>query len=91
MVSSTRRFRTGATRRPGCPCGASTARRGGPPAEMLAGVDTLVFDIQDVGVRYYTYLATLVYVLEEARRAASSRASCSIGPIPSPARSSRGR
>jgi len=42
------------------------ARR--PSAEMLAGIDTLVFDIQDVGVRYYTYLTTLVYVLEEAAR-----------------------
>jgi uncharacterized protein YbbC (DUF1343 family) len=39
-----------------------------PSGETLAGVDTLVFDIQDVGVRYYTYLATLVYVLEEAAR-----------------------
>jgi uncharacterized protein YbbC (DUF1343 family) len=39
-----------------------------PSSEMLAGVDTLVFDIQDVGVRYYTYLATLVYVMEEAAR-----------------------
>jgi uncharacterized protein YbbC (DUF1343 family) len=39
-----------------------------PSNDMLAGVDTLVFDIQDVGVRYYTYLATLVYVLEEAAR-----------------------
>ena len=35
---------------------------------MLQGLDTLVFDIQDVGVRYYTYLTTLVYVLEEAAR-----------------------
>src|SRR6266851_4959772 len=35
---------------------------------MLAGLDTLVFDIQDVGARYYTYLATLVYVLEEAAK-----------------------
>ncbi|PWU23802.1 MAG: serine hydrolase, partial [Candidatus Rokuibacteriota bacterium] len=43
-----------------------TTRR--PSAEMLAGIDTLVFDIQDVGARYYTYLATLVYVLEEAAR-----------------------
>ena len=42
------------------------ARR--PSPEMLAGIDTLVFDIQDVGTRYYTYLATLVYVLEEAAR-----------------------
>jgi uncharacterized protein YbbC (DUF1343 family) len=39
-----------------------------PTAEMLAGVDTLVFDIQDVGVRYYTYLSTLTYLLEEGAR-----------------------
>jgi uncharacterized protein YbbC (DUF1343 family)/CubicO group peptidase (beta-lactamase class C family) len=39
-----------------------------PTEAMLRGIDTLVFDIQDVGVRYYTYLATLTYVLEEAAR-----------------------
>ncbi len=39
-----------------------------PSSEMLAGVDTIVFDVQDVGARYYTYLTTLVYVLEEAAR-----------------------
>ena len=37
-----------------------------PTAAMLHGLDTLVFDIQDVGVRFYTYLTTLVYILEEA-------------------------
>lgn len=37
-----------------------------PTAEMLHGIDTLVFDIQDVGVRFYTYLSTLHYVLEAA-------------------------
>jgi len=42
------------------------ARR--PSPEQLNGVDTLVFDIQDVGVRYYTYLTTLVYALEEGGR-----------------------
>ncbi len=42
------------------------ARR--PTSEMLKGVAVLVFDIQDVGVRYYTYLTTLMYVLEEAAR-----------------------
>jgi uncharacterized protein YbbC (DUF1343 family) len=42
------------------------ARR--PTPEMLNGIDTLVFDIQDVGVRYYTYLTTLVYALEEGGR-----------------------
>jgi uncharacterized protein YbbC (DUF1343 family)/CubicO group peptidase (beta-lactamase class C family) len=44
-----------------------TTRR--PTASMLRGIDLLVFDIQDVGVRYYTYLTTLLYVLEEAARA----------------------
>jgi uncharacterized protein YbbC (DUF1343 family)/CubicO group peptidase (beta-lactamase class C family) len=39
-----------------------------PTPEMLRRVSVLVFDIQDVGVRYYTYLTTLVYVLEEAGR-----------------------
>jgi uncharacterized protein YbbC (DUF1343 family)/CubicO group peptidase (beta-lactamase class C family) len=39
-----------------------------PTAEMLQGVTMLVFDMQDVGVRYYTYLSTLVYLMEEAAR-----------------------
>jgi uncharacterized protein YbbC (DUF1343 family)/CubicO group peptidase (beta-lactamase class C family) len=39
-----------------------------PTPEMLRGVSALVFDIQDIGVRYYTYLTTLVYVMEEAGR-----------------------
>src|SRR6059036_4102147 len=39
-----------------------------PTGDMLYGVSVLVFDIQDIGVRYYTYLATLLYILEEAGR-----------------------
>lgn len=39
-----------------------------PTPEMLQGVNLIVFDLQDVGVRYYTYLTTLLYVLEEAGR-----------------------
>jgi uncharacterized protein YbbC (DUF1343 family) len=39
-----------------------------PTDAMLAGLDTLVFDVQDVGVRFYTYGATLGLVLEEAAR-----------------------
>jgi uncharacterized protein YbbC (DUF1343 family) len=31
----------------------------------LAGVDVVVFDIQDVGVRFYTYISTLHYMMEE--------------------------
>jgi uncharacterized protein YbbC (DUF1343 family)/CubicO group peptidase (beta-lactamase class C family) len=40
-----------------------------PKPEQLKDLDALVFDIQDVGVRFYTYSATLGYVMEEAARA----------------------
>ena len=40
-----------------------------PRPEDLAGLDAIVFDIQDVGVRFYTYVTTLGYVLEEAANA----------------------
>ena len=35
-----------------------------PSPEMLKDLDVLVFDIQDVGVRFYTYISTLEYVME---------------------------
>lgn len=35
-----------------------------PYKEQLTGLDVVVFDIQDVGVRFYTYISTLHYVLE---------------------------
>lgn len=35
-----------------------------PSAEQLKGIDLIVFDIQDVGVRFYTYLSTLHYIME---------------------------
>lgn len=37
-----------------------------PTPEMLASVDVLVFDIQDVGARFYTYLYTMSYAMEAA-------------------------
>ena len=40
-----------------------------PTAEMLHGLDALVFDIQDVGVRFYTYESTMFYAMEEAAKA----------------------
>ena len=39
-----------------------------PTAEMLQGVDTLVYDIQDVGARFYTYISTLGLCMEEAAK-----------------------
>jgi len=37
-----------------------------PTKEMLEGVDTIVFDIQDIGCRFYTYISTLGGAMEEA-------------------------
>lgn len=37
-----------------------------PTPEMLEHVDVLVFDIQDVGTRYYTYIYTMAYAMEAA-------------------------
>jgi len=39
-----------------------------PTGPMLEGLDTLVFDIQDVGARFYTYSCTMIYAMEEAAR-----------------------
>ena len=39
-----------------------------PTDEMLAGIDALVFDVQDAGVRFYTYITTMAYCMEEAAK-----------------------
>src|ERR1700726_4291347 len=39
-----------------------------PTDDMLRGIDTLVFDVQDAGVRFYTYTATMGYCMEEAAK-----------------------
>jgi len=39
-----------------------------PTDAMLQGIDTLVFDIQDAGVRFYTYITTMAYCMEEAAK-----------------------
>ncbi len=39
-----------------------------PTKEMLKGIDILVFDIQEIGCRSYTYISTLFYVMEEAAK-----------------------
>ena len=35
-----------------------------PTPEMLQNIDVMLFDLQDVGVRFYTYISTLSYVME---------------------------
>jgi uncharacterized protein YbbC (DUF1343 family) len=39
-----------------------------PTDKMLEGIDTLVFDIQDAGIRFYTYTVTMAYAMEEAAK-----------------------
>lgn len=39
-----------------------------PSAEQLGDLDVIVFDIQDVGARFYTYISTMHYVMEAWRR-----------------------
>jgi uncharacterized protein YbbC (DUF1343 family) len=40
-----------------------------PIPEQIRGIDAFVYDIQDVGTRFYTYITTLKYVLEAAAEA----------------------
>ncbi len=39
-----------------------------PTDAMLQGIDTLVIDLQDIGARFYTYMTTMAYVMEEAAK-----------------------
>ena len=39
-----------------------------PTPAMLAGVDAMVFDVQDVGSRYYTFAYTMLHVMEACAR-----------------------
>lgn len=39
-----------------------------PTEEMLRNIDVLIYDIQDIGVRSYSYATTLYYVMEEAAK-----------------------
>ena len=37
-----------------------------PTSEILQGIDIILFDLQDVGVRFYTYISTMSYMMESA-------------------------
>jgi uncharacterized protein YbbC (DUF1343 family) len=39
-----------------------------PTPQMLAGVDAMVYDVQDVGSRYYTFVYTMLHVMEACAR-----------------------
>jgi uncharacterized protein YbbC (DUF1343 family) len=50
--------------RTGVPVMSIYGRTRKPTPEMLEGVDVLVFDIQDIGARFYTYISTMFNVME---------------------------
>lgn len=52
----------------GLPVYSLYGERRAPSAEQLAPLDTLVFDIQDIGCRFYTYISTMVLAMESAER-----------------------
>ncbi|MDW8229572.1 MAG: DUF1343 domain-containing protein [Saprospiraceae bacterium] len=51
-------------RRTGIPIISLYGKKYKPSADDLAGVEAVIYDIQDVGARFYTYISTLFYVLE---------------------------
>ena len=61
-----------------------------PTPAMLDGLDVVVIDLQDVGARFYTYMTTMAYVMEEAARRKLTVV-VSIVPIRSMASMSKGR
>ncbi len=52
--------------RTGLPVYSLYGRTRKPTREMLRGIDVLVYDIQDIGVRSYTYISTMGYAMEAA-------------------------
>jgi len=52
--------------RTGLPVYSLYGRNRKPSAEMLRGIDVLVYDIQDIGARSYTYISTMGYAMEAA-------------------------
>ncbi|MCX6325344.1 MAG: DUF1343 domain-containing protein [Bacteroidia bacterium] len=52
-----------------------------PTPEDLSGIDVVIFDIQDVGARFYTYISTLHYILESC---AENHVKCLVLDKPNP-------
>lgn len=59
----------GKDERTGLPVHSLYGDRRAPTPEQLAGLDVLVFDIQDIGCRFYTYISTLGHCLEAVGKA----------------------
>ncbi len=65
-VSLTRPFRSRSIEKTGVPIHSLYGATRRPTAEQLNGVDAIVIDLQDIGSRFYTYMTSMAYVMEEA-------------------------
>jgi uncharacterized protein YbbC (DUF1343 family) len=63
-VDAGEHFKDGIDTKTGLPLVSLYGKNRKPSKEQLKGVDIVLFDIQDVGVRFYTYIATLQLVME---------------------------
>lgn len=59
-------IKDGIDQQSGLPIVSLYGRNKKPSAQMLEGLDLIIFDIQDVGVRFYTFISTMHYVMEAA-------------------------
>ena len=60
------RVESGVDERTGLPIHSLYGEIRAPTPEMLDGIEVLLFDIQDIGTRYYTYLSTMALAMEAA-------------------------
>ncbi|MEO7718944.1 MAG: DUF1343 domain-containing protein [Capsulimonas sp.] len=62
----TEQIADGGDQRTGLPVYSLYGPRTRPTPEQLSEIDTIVFDIQDIGCRFYTYISTLAHVMDAA-------------------------
>ena len=63
-VDAGKNVRSGVDEKTGLPVVSLYGQRERPTPEMLADIDLLVFDLQDVGTRFYTYISSMHYLME---------------------------
>ena len=63
-VYAGKNVRSGVDEKTGLPVVSLYGQRKRPTPEMLADIDLLVFDLQDVGTRFYTYISSMHYLME---------------------------
>jgi uncharacterized protein YbbC (DUF1343 family) len=68
LTGAGKSVRNGRDRLTGCPVCSLYGDTRRPTSEMLQGIDTLVYDVQDLGNRSYTFISTLGYVMDEAAK-----------------------